>query len=186
MPSREFVKQAYELVPSNGNVLIHYVRNAKATCVEDWQALQLASTASRHKKTHGFRERSGCVPQSGSRHNEFRSRSKITFSCFPFMFVFVFGQKKFGQTKGKFCHKWQHLWLLAHPIKFWQFFKNSLFGRFNEPIKVVSRRPCPTVPWEPEAGWGLYFRLFKKYFEKVIICFISLKYLKMEYFESQK
>ena len=40
MPSREFVKQAYELVPSNGNVLIHYVRNEKATCVEHWQALQ--------------------------------------------------------------------------------------------------------------------------------------------------
>ena len=51
---------------------------------------------------------------------------------------------KFGQTKGKFCHKWQHLWLLAHPIKFVQFYKNSIFGRFNEhtpPIKVVSRHP---------------------------------------------
>ena len=89
MPLGELVKQAYELVPSNGNLLIH-VGNEKAACVEHWQALQLASTASRHKKTHGFRERSGCVPQSGSRHNEFRSRSKITFSRFPFMFVFVF------------------------------------------------------------------------------------------------
>ena len=32
------------------------------------------------------------------------------------------------------------LWLLAHPIKFRQFYKNSIFGRFNEhtpPIKVV-------------------------------------------------
>ena len=51
---------------------------------------------------------------------------------------------KFGQTKGKFCHKWQYLWLLAHPTKFGQFYKNSIFGRFNEhtpPIKVVSRRP---------------------------------------------
>ena len=46
--------------------------------------------ASRHKKTHGFRERSGCVPQSASRQNDFRSRSKITFPRFPFMFVFVF------------------------------------------------------------------------------------------------
>ena len=101
MPSREFVKQAYELVPSNGNVLIHYVRNEKATCVEHWQALQLASTASRHKKTHGFRERSGCVPQSGSRHNEFRSRSKITFSCFPFMFVFVFPSVHIIQQQGR-------------------------------------------------------------------------------------
>ena len=45
-----------------------------------------------------------------------------------------FGQTegKFGQTKRKFCHKWQHLSLLAHPIKFGQFFKNSIFGRFNE------------------------------------------------------
>ena len=39
---------------------------------------------------------------------------------------------KFGQTKGKSYHKWQHLWLLAHPIKFGQFYKNSVFGRFNE------------------------------------------------------
>ena len=89
MPLGELVKQAYELVPSNGNLLIH-VGNEKAACVEHWQALQLASTASRHKKTHGFRGRSGSVPQSASRHNDFRSRSKITFSRFPFMFVFVF------------------------------------------------------------------------------------------------
>ena len=38
------------------------------------------------------------------------------------------------------------MWLLAHPIKFGQFYKNSIFGRFNEhtpppPIKVISRRP---------------------------------------------
>ena len=36
------------------------------------------------------------------------------------------------------------MWLLAHPIKFGQFYKNSIFGRFNEhtlPIKVVLRRP---------------------------------------------
>ena len=47
-----------------------------------------------------------------------------------------------GRKKpGKFCHKWQHLWLLAHPIKFGQFYKNSIFGRLNPPIKVVSRRP---------------------------------------------
>ena len=39
---------------------------------------------------------------------------------------------KFGQNKGKFCHKGQHLWLFAHPIKFEQFYKNSIFGRFNE------------------------------------------------------
>ena len=47
-----------------------------------------------------------------------------------------FGQTKgkFGQTKGKFCHKWQYLWLLAHPIKFGKFFKDSIFGRFNEHI----------------------------------------------------
>ena len=64
-----------------------------------------------------------------------------------------FGQTKgkFGQTKGKFCHKWQHLWLLAHPIKFGQFYKNGIFGQFNEhtpPIKVVSRRPCIKHPVE--------------------------------------
>ena len=61
-----------------------------------------------------------------------------------------FGQNKgkFGQNNGKFCHKWQHLWLLVHPIKFGQFYKNSIFGRFNEhtpPIKVVSRRPWSHV-----------------------------------------
>ena len=59
-----------------------------------------------------------------------------------------FGQnkRKFRQNNGKFCHKWQHLWLLVHPIKFWQFYKSRIFGRFNEhtpPIKVVSRRPWP-------------------------------------------
>ena len=31
-PSREFVKQAHELVPSNGNVLIHYIGNEKTAC----------------------------------------------------------------------------------------------------------------------------------------------------------
>ena len=54
---------------------------------------------------------------------------------------------KFLKT-GKFCHKWQHLWLLAHPIQFGQFYKNSIFGRFNEhtpPIKVVLRHPCMQV-----------------------------------------
>ena len=51
---------------------------------------------------------------------------------------------KFWQNNGKLCHKWQHLWLLVHPIKFGLFYKNSMFGRFNEhtpPIKVVSLRP---------------------------------------------
>lgn len=31
-PLKEFTKQAYELVPSNGNVLIHYLGNEKAAC----------------------------------------------------------------------------------------------------------------------------------------------------------
>ena len=55
-----------------------------------------------------------------------------------------FGQNKgkFGQNNGEFCHKWQHLWLLVHPIKFGQFYRNSIFGRFNEsgfatPLVVV-------------------------------------------------
>ena len=42
--------------------------------------------------------------------------------------AYIWYTGKFGQTKGKFCHKWQHLWLLAHPIKFGQFYKNSIFG----------------------------------------------------------
>ena len=47
----------------------------------------------------------------------------------------------------KFCHKWQHLWLLVHPIKF---YKNSIFGRFNEHmllIKVVFAMPLCTCMW---------------------------------------
>ena len=45
-----------------------------------------------------------------------------------------FGQnkEKFGQNNGKFCHKWQHLWLLVHPIKFGQFYKSRIFGQFNQ------------------------------------------------------
>ena len=42
--------------------------------------------------------------------------------------AYIWYMGKFGQTKGKFCHKWQHLWWLAHPIKFGQFYKNSIFG----------------------------------------------------------
>ena len=41
-------------------------------------------------------------------------------------------RENLGKLREKFCHKWQHLWLLAHPIKFGQFYKNSIFGRFNE------------------------------------------------------
>ena len=42
--------------------------------------------------------------------------------------------EKFGQTKG--C-----LWLLAHPIKFGQFYKNNIFGRFNEHTPPAPRPP---------------------------------------------
>ena len=60
-----------------------------------------------------------------------------------------FGQnkRKFGQNNGKFRHKWQHLWLLVHPIKFGQFYKNSIFGRFNEHIPP----PPPKSKWFRDA-----------------------------------
>ena len=50
---------------------------------------------------------------------------------------------KLRETNGKFCHKWQHLCLLVHPIKFGQFYKNSIFGRFNE----------HTPPPHPKSKW---------------------------------
>ena len=71
-----------------------------------------------------------------------------------------FGQTKgkFGQTKGKFCHKWQHLWLLAHPIKFGQFYKNSIFGRFNE-----HTTPHPQSKWFRDApGYNIHSCTMKK------------------------
>ena len=45
------------------------------------------------------------------------------------------------QNSGKFCHKWQHLWLLAHQKKFGQFYKNSIFGRFPPQSKWFRDAP---------------------------------------------
>ena len=38
----------------------------------------------------------------------------------------------YGSGSQKLSNSPKHLWLLGHPIKFGQFYKNSIFGRFNE------------------------------------------------------